>query len=358
MAALRHVAVTDTGNVRSHNEDAFYTSDTMFAVADGMGGHSAGEVASAIAVRCVKESDHAPLDGASAVAELVRSINAEIHNEANRDSAHRGMGTTLTLVAKVAGDVPAFVVANVGDSRTYLLRDGALRQLSVDHSYVQELVDEGAITPAEARHHPLRNIVTRALGIDASVEVDTWTVPAVNGDRLLLCSDGLVDEVDDDELLALLAESADPGDAARQLVGAAKRAGGKDNITVVIVDVGDMPKPRSPVARATPRRRGVSALSIVVALAIVAGSAWALNGLRGYHVSFDGTGYDATLVVRGGRPGGWLWVQPRTVMVSDFQRGDALPAIQQQVDRQPLFDTLDEATSFVAIVSGEDHAEG
>lgn len=358
MSALRHAAVTDTGNVRPHNEDAWYSSGTMFAVADGMGGHSAGEVASAIAVRCIKEADGAPLSGAEAVAELVRTINTEIHDEANRDSAHRGMGTTLALAALVAGEVPAFVVANVGDSRTYLLRDGALRQLSVDHSYVQELVDEGAITPDQARRHPLRNIVTRALGIDASVNVDTWTVPAVEGDRLLLCSDGLVDEVDDDEILALLGGSADPGDAATSLVAAAKLAGGKDNITVVVVDVGDSPAPTTLGTPASGRRRGLAAFSVLLALAIAAGSAWALHSLRGYYVSFDGTDSDAALVVRGGRPSGWLWVRPRTVAVSEFHRGDALPAIQRQVDRQPRFDSLDDAMAFVAIVSGDDDAQG
>lgn len=358
MASLRHAAVTDTGNVRPHNEDAWYASGTIFAVADGMGGHSAGEVASAIVVRCIKEADGAPLAGADAVAELVRSINAEIHGEANRDSAHRGMGTTLALAAVVAGDVPAFVIANVGDSRTYLLRDGALRQLSTDHSYVQELVDEGAITPAEARRHPLRNIVTRALGIDPAVDVDTWTVPAVQGDRLLLCSDGLVDEVDDDDILELLGGSAEPADAAQRLVDAAKAAGGKDNITVVVVDVGDSPAPQSIGAHAAPRRRGLAAFAVVLALSIVGASGWALNGLRGYYVSFDGTDSSAELVVRSGRPGGWLWVQPRTVAVSGFHRGDALPAIQRQVDRQPRFETLDEARAFVAIVSGDDDAQG
>ena len=358
MATLRHAAVTDTGNVRPHNEDSFYSSGTIFAVADGMGGHSAGEVASAIAVRCIEEADGAPLAGADAVAELVRTINSEIHDEANRDSAHRGMGTTLALAAVVAGDVPAFVVANVGDSRTYLLRGGSLRQISTDHSYVQELVDEGALTPGEARRHPLRNIVTRALGIDASVDVDTWTVPAVEGDRLMLCSDGLVDEVDDDEILEMLAAADTPDDAAKRLVAAAKLAGGKDNITVVVIDVGDSPAPPTVGSSASSRRRGLTLFSVVVGLAIVAASAWVLDGLRGYYVTFDGTGSRAPLVVRSGQPGGWLWMQPRTVTVSDFHRGDALPAIQRQVDREPRFDTLDEALDFVVVVSGDDDAQG
>jgi len=358
MTTLRHAAVTDTGNVRPHNEDAYYCSGTVFAVADGMGGHSAGEVASAIAVKCIEEADTAPLAGAEAVAELVRTINAEIHDEANRDSAKRGMGTTLALAAVVAGDVPAFVVANVGDSRTYLLRDGSLRQISTDHSYVQELVDEGALTLGEARHHPLRNIVTRALGIDAAVEVDTWTIPAVQGDRLMLCSDGLVDEVDDDDILDILSTASAPDDAAGRLVAAAKFAGGKDNITVVVIDVGEPSAPPAAPPDGATRRRGLTLFSVFVGLAIVAASAWVLNGLRGYYVTFDGTDSGAPLVVRAGQPGGWLWMQPRTVTVSDFHRGDALPAIQRQVDREPRFDTLDEAMDFVVVVSGDDDVQG
>lgn len=358
MATLRHAAVTDTGNVRSHNEDAYYSSGTIFAVADGMGGHSAGEVASAIAIRCIGEADGAPVAGADAIAELVRTINSEIHDEANRDSAHRGMGTTLAIAAIVPGSVPAFAVANVGDSRTYLLRDGSLRQVSTDHSYVQELVDEGALTPGEARRHPLRNIVTRALGIDASVDVDTWTLPAVQGDRLLLCSDGLVDEVTDEEILEVLATAADPDVAARRLVDAAKLNGGKDNITVVVIDVGDSPAPTVIGSGGASRRRGLAMLAVLAALAIVAGAAFVLNGTRGYFVTFDGTGSGAPLVVRSGRPGGWLWMHPRTVSVSDHRRRDVLPAIEQQIDRDPQFDTLDEALAFLVTVSGDDDAQG
>lgn len=358
MTTLRHAAVTDTGNVRPHNEDSYYCSGTIFAVADGMGGHSAGEVASAIAVRCIEEADTAPLPGAEAVAELVRTINAEIHDEANRDSTKRGMGTTLALAAVAAGDVPAFVVANVGDSRTYLLRNGSLRRISKDHSYVQELVDEGALTPGEARGHPLRNIVTRALGIDASVDVDTWTIPAVEGDRLMLCSDGLVDEVHDDDILDVLSTAATPDDAAARLVASAKLAGGKDNITVVVIDVGESSAPNTVPPAGASRRRGLTLFSVFVGLAIVAASAWVLDGLRGYYVTFDGTDSGAPLVVRSGQPGGWLWMQPRTVTVSDFHRGDALPAIQRQVDREPRFDTLDEAMDFVIVVSGDDDVQG
>jgi len=358
MPSLRRAAVTDTGNVRPHNEDSYYCSGTVFAVADGMGGHSAGEVASAIAVRCIEEADAAPISGAEAVAELVRTINAEIHDEANRDSTKRGMGTTLALAAVVAGDIPSFVVANVGDSRTYLLREGSLRQISTDHSYVQELVDEGALTVGEARRHPLRNIVTRALGIDAAVDVDTWTIPAMQGDRLMLCSDGLVDEVDDDDILDILSTATAPDDAARRLVAAAKFAGGKDNITVVVIDVGEPSTPPAAPPDGATRRRGLTLFSVFIGLAIVAASAWVLNGLRGYYVTFDGTDSDAPLVVRSGQPGGWLWVRPRTITVSGFQRGDALPAIQRQVDREPRFDTLDDAMDFVVVVSGDDDVQG
>jgi hypothetical protein len=157
------------------------------------------------------------------------------------------MGTTLTAVAVMAApDITTrLVVVNVGDSRTYVRRSGRLRRVTVDHSYVQELVSTGHITEMEARNHPRRNIVTRALGIEPSVKVDTWVLPLVRGDRYVLCSDGLVDEVDDDEINSVLATVADPQEAAEALVLLANHHGGRDNTTVVVVDVleGDEPGP-------------------------------------------------------------------------------------------------------------------
>lgn len=237
--ALAWGAATDTGRVRSENEDAFVAEPLIFGVADGMGGHQAGEVASAIAAATLRDrlSNGAPSVDV-AVATVVEA-NAAIFQGAHSNPAQRGMGTTLTamvVLAETAGQ-RRLAVLNVGDSRTYVLRGGRLRRVSIDHSYVQELVSTGHITEFEARSHPRRNIVTRALGIEPHVRVDTWVLPFVQGDRYVLCSDGLVDEVDDLEIAQLLVTNPGPQAAAEALVAAANAHGGRDNVTVVVVDV-------------------------------------------------------------------------------------------------------------------------
>ena len=247
MAELRWASATDPGQLRTQNEDSVHTGPGLFVVADGMGGHLAGEVASEIAVRALEGGLGA--DQPNALDDLVAAVtdaNSEIYASALDDPEKAGMGTTLTALAVVTDDHDgeAFGVANVGDSRIYVVRHGRLRQVTVDHSFVQELVAEGAITRDEARTHPRRNIVTRALGIEPYVRVDSWTMPIIRGDRFVLCSDGLVDEVADDDITAVLTEHADDAEAAAQaLVDAANAAGGRDNISVIVVDVlaGDDP---------------------------------------------------------------------------------------------------------------------
>ena len=242
-SALSIGAVTHVGRVRTGNEDAFIAQPLLVGVADGMGGHQAGEVASAIAVQMMRDrvGDGAPsLEAATAA---VVAANTAIFKGARDNSEQRGMGTTLTALIvlgdEAAGAIRRFVLLNVGDSRTYLLRAGRLRRITVDHSYVQELVSTGHITEIEARTHPRRNIVTRALGIEASVRVDSWVLPFVKGDRYLLCSDGLVDEVDDSEIAEVLAAHRDAQRAAQALVDVANEHGGRDNTTVIVVDVLD-----------------------------------------------------------------------------------------------------------------------
>lgn len=241
-SAISIGAATHVGRVRTGNEDAFIAEPLVVGVADGMGGHQAGEVASAIAVQMLRDrlSQGAPsLEAATAA---VVAANSAIFNGARDNAEQRGMGTTLTALIVLAEDAAAvrrFVLLNVGDSRTYLLRGGRLRCITVDHSYVQELVSTGHITEVEARTHPRRNIVTRALGIESTVRVDNWVLPFVKGDRYLLCSDGLVDEVDDGEITDVMAAHADAQRAAEALVDAANRHGGRDNTTVVVVDVLD-----------------------------------------------------------------------------------------------------------------------
>jgi PPM family protein phosphatase len=246
MAELRWGAASHEGQLRTQNEDSFHTSAGLFVVADGMGGHLAGEVASEMAVTRLQEN--LPEGRTNSLDELVAAIdvaNTEIYDGSVADPDRAGMGTTITAIAVVADphDGQAFGIANVGDSRCYVMRHARLRQLTVDHSFVQELVAEGAISRDEARTHPRRNIVTRALGIEPSVRVDSWTMPIFQGDRLLLCSDGLVDEISDDHISDLLIEHTDPAEAAQALVDAANASGGRDNVTVVVVDVleGDAP---------------------------------------------------------------------------------------------------------------------
>jgi len=252
MAVLRWGTATHEGQLRSQNEDHAHADVGLFVVADGMGGHLAGEVASEMAVDRLKE--RMPADSETSLDDLVGAIheaNLEIYRGSTDDPDQAGMGTTVTAVAVVADphDGEAFAVANVGDSRSYVVRHGRLRQLTIDHSFVQELVAEGAITRAEARTHPRRNIVTRALGIEPYVRVDSWTMPIIRGDRFVLCSDGLVDEITDDAISEILqAHPDDPDAAAQGLVDAANEAGGRDNITVVIVDVLQGDDPPDPTA--------------------------------------------------------------------------------------------------------------
>ncbi len=226
-------ASTDTGRARRRNEDAYALEPPLFAVADGMGGAQAGEVASRLAVAVLRDfHDADALEPEARVAALVTEANHRIHERALADSSVSGMGTTITA-ALVDGDT--IVVAHVGDSRAYLLRGGDLEQLTQDHSLVADLVRSGQLTPAEAEAHPQRSVITRALGTDPEVEPDTFTVRAAPGDVLLLCSDGLTTMLADSEIAALVQGNAGLGSAAKALVRAANRHGGEDNITVVLV---------------------------------------------------------------------------------------------------------------------------
>ena len=230
---------THVGQVRDGNEDNYVSIDGLYFVADGMGGHSAGEVASEIAVRTLQEVYTDPkvrVSSPGLLADAISTANTAIFMEAMHDSSKAGMGTTLTGLAVTNGPDNQIVVANVGDSRTYLWRHGELRQVTKDHSHVQTLVDRGAITRAEARVHFQRNIVLRAMGIESWVDIDTFPMTVEDGDRYIMCSDGLVDEADDDEIEAEIRLSVSVQDLADRLVDLANRNGGRDNITVVVVD--------------------------------------------------------------------------------------------------------------------------
>jgi len=227
---------TDVGRVRQANEDTARVAGTVFVVADGMGGHAAGEIASRIAAETVVElADRAVLNAHDVVDQLAEA-NRRILESAARHPEQTGMGTTVTGLALVRGNGSQhWVVFNIGDSRVYRMLDGRLSQVTVDHSEVQELVNAGVITPRQAMLHPARNVITRSLGRDPMGSVDTWVFPPYPGECFVICSDGLSNELSTEQIEAVLLESDDAERAATELVRRGVAAGGRDNITVVVV---------------------------------------------------------------------------------------------------------------------------
>jgi PPM family protein phosphatase len=239
----RAAGVTDTGRRRLRNEDAFICEPPLFAVADGMGGARAGEIAARLAAAALEEAG-SRARGEKGLADLIVEANRRIWERAVTDPATAGMGTTVTaaLVDAAQGTV---AIGHVGDSRAYLLRDGALEQLTTDHSLVAELVQSGVLTPEEAERHPQRSAITRALGTEPTVDVEVFTVAGEPGDLFLVCSDGLPVMLSDADVVAALeAAGRDPTAAAEALVAAANTRGGEDNITVVLFELveGDAPE--------------------------------------------------------------------------------------------------------------------
>jgi serine/threonine protein phosphatase PrpC len=235
MSLRQRVAVTDPGRRRRRNEDAYVLEPPLFAVADGMGGAQAGEIASRIAASVLRDS--AGQSGQDAVATLIQEANRRVYEAAATDEARSGMGTTITAALVEEGTVR---IGHVGDSRAYLIRDGRLEQLTEDHSLVAELVRSGRLSPEEADIHPQRSVITRVLGTDPDVDVDTFTVETRPGDVFMICSDGLTSMVDDQTILDIVEHNRVSLDkAARALVNAANKGGGEDNITVVAFEIGD-----------------------------------------------------------------------------------------------------------------------
>lgn len=227
---------TDRGLRRELNEDSYIASDPIFAVADGMGGHEAGEVASGMCVRALATLPQLATGERTATASVVQQYLA-IADDSIRAATGSRAGTTLTGVVVVEQmGIPYWLVMNIGDSRTYRLSQGRLAQVSVDHSEVQELVDTGEITAEEATVHPRRHVVTRALGTGDETEADYWLLPIEEGDRMMVCSDGLNGELTDDQMFDILNTVPDPQEAVDLLIQAALRSGGRDNVTVIVVD--------------------------------------------------------------------------------------------------------------------------
>ena len=234
MRLARAFGLSDPGRRRRRNEDAYVVSPPLFAVADGMGGAQAGELASRIAVEAMGEQGGAA--GEERVTTLIREANRRIFARSSQDAAASGMGTTMT--AALVGPAGTVTIGHVGDSRAYLLRAGHLEQLTEDHSLVAELVRTGRLSPDEAERHPQRSVITRALGTDPDVDVDVVTVQAETGDLFLICSDGLTSMVADEEIQETLEDSRDDLEqAARSLIQKANRGGGEDNITVVFFEL-------------------------------------------------------------------------------------------------------------------------
>ena len=291
MRVGRSAVVSHTGRKRRHNEDAYVCAPPLFAIADGMGGARAGEVASNLAAAALQTGD---VDGGGQerVAALIQAANQSVYERSSRDAEVAGMGTTMT-VALVEGAIITF--GHVGDSRAYVLRDGTLEQLTDDHSLVAELVRGGKLSAEEAEHHPQRSVITRALGTDPDVDVDTFTVEARNGDVFVLCSDGLTDMVGDAEIGEVLGEPRESlREAAEDLVRRANRAGGQDNITVIAFEMTDEPEPdeqtleqtveqTQPIAAVDAEskkrrawRRFVPLLILLIAIAAAAVALWVL----------------------------------------------------------------------------------
>jgi serine/threonine protein phosphatase PrpC len=368
-------ASTHTGLVRGNNEDAFLVdaAHDLYAVADGIGGHRGGEVASRTAVEAVR----AAIASGRPVNEAITRANTAVLERAAGDDELTGMGTTMTALV-VAGPQQV-LVGHVGDSRAYMLHEGVLRRITDDHSLVEELVREGRLTQEQAESHPQRNLVTRALGVDAEVEVDLYTIEVMVGDRVVLCSDGLTTMVRERDIERLLRSEPDPQRAAELLVDAANRAGGEDNTSVVVVDVLEVdpealpdpdvlaqpdpaalpvhrppmkpaPEPvaapaRSPAASWGSRIRGTLLLFVplVLVLAIAVGGV-GYYARRSYFVGFAAN----RVVIYKGVPGGVLGWDPTIEQRTGLRAGQLTQIDRQRVAAGGGRGSLSHAREFVA----------
>ncbi len=396
MSKLLVGSATDVGLVRSNNQDQFLVSPGLYAVADGMGGHAAGEVASLTAIKALQAAFAASGEhSAEALESAAKAANRAVWEQARTNRGMLGMGTTLVALAVVEhGDgTNALAVAHIGDSRLYLLREGALRQVTVDHSLVQELVDDGQISPAQAAVHPQRHVLTRALGVEPTVEVDLIDVTPRHGDRYLLCSDGLPREAADEQIAAVLARFSDPSEAAKELVTLANERGGSDNITAVVVDVlanedspetlivvpapatssntprrslvtgsaghdGKGPPPpareqteavRGPskVGGAVPRRVTGRVIAFALALCVVIGGAIACLGWYARSAYFV-TISKGRITILQGRPGGVLWFQPTLAERTAYGTSSVLAYNIQPLEAGVMEASLADARAYIS----------
>jgi PPM family protein phosphatase len=400
VTTLRAVGATDVGRLRNVNQDHLLVGDGLWVVADGMGGHQGGEVASATAVESVRVA--VATGGTDQLVESIAVANGAVLDQARGNAELAGMGTTLTALALVPAtdtDGDVLLLANVGDSRTYLLpAGGELVQLTADHSLVAEMVRAGQLTEEEAADHPRRNIITRALGTGPTLDIDSWRLTPVTGDRYLLCSDGLCNEVDDISIAEVLRTLEDPAAAAEDLIRRANASGGRDNITVVLVDVveadrsvddhpgdrrlpvaadvanaevagadvagadaaeiadadvasanaddppvvydaaADLPEPPLVGRRRRPGWRVVAFATALIALLGIAAVAIGISARGTYFVGMASADGDVVVIYQG-KPGGTLWFDPTVVDTTDLPT-DTLPVTA----RRALADGVQQST--------------
>lgn len=331
---------TDTGLVRGHNEDSLVARPPLFAVADGMGGHEAGEVASEIAIETLTAS--APTEpSATELGNAVIAANHAVISATLEGIGKPGMGTTLTA-AMVKGT--KLVVAQVGDSRAYLLHEGSLQRITRDHSYVADLIEQGEITEEEARWHPQRSVITRALGGDENMVPDLYELTVGEGDRLLLCSDGLTSMVPDERIEEILVDTPDPQEATDALVNEALQEGGHDNVTVIVVNPSG--QDQLVVQKAVTRSR-VSLIAFVIAFVLAIGAA--AGGLYAYARSSAYLVAENEMVaVYRGLVGDVIglhlsWYDHTT----DVRVSDLPESVQEKLDDGITFQSLDKANEAV-----------
>jgi protein phosphatase len=367
----RYAAATDIGLVRQGNQDAVYADDSLAVIADGMGGHAAGEVAAAMTIEMVRDGFHRS-QSVEGLVEAIQGANDAVLRDAKSTPAHFGMGTTVIAVGLTYDfqGVVSPTLVHVGDSRAYQLRDGALRQLSEDHSVAEEWVRMGRLTPEEAEVHPRRHQLTRGVGVEDTIAIDVASINAVAGDRILLCSDGLSNELDADTLARLASAPNGLELATEQLVSAAKVAGGRDNISVILlefdeVNVAAAPLRRTmtsapPVAPATKtkarrqRRRLVSwraSLAVLLFLGVVAG---AVAIVRWYAYSTFYLANDAGQVaVYQGQPQGVLWFHPLLRVTTQYPAAHLRPVDERALAATISEPTLKAALTYAGFLNGE-----
>ena len=382
---------TDVGKIRKMNQDFLAVSDSLFIVADGMGGHRGGEIASEIAVK--KLFDKKRYSTVQSFRDQVIEANTAVRAEAETNSQLDGMGTTLcgiTMIEPSAGKAEKLAVANIGDSRIYLLSQGQFSQVTEDHSLVEEMRREGKITEQEAENHPHRNIITRALGINTEATVDCWELPIHKDDRFLLCTDGLSNEVSAAEIRHTLEVVDNPQEAAEQLVSLANANGGNDNITVVIVDVKEgeastTPSIISPISASTPDQSSPTSSSAtsrslgnrpegatewqttpenIRKLIITALVALLIVGLfigryarDNYFVSFeqvsDTSIENSQILIYQGRTSSILWFDPTIEERRPILGRDLDKRTIEEIRQKPQFETLEEASQYLDALQEE-----